>query len=85
MRGPVSLLRSPWTEAFDHLLAEVEDDLFLAAPFVKVDVAERVALAIHGRNAVAGLKVQLATDLRTCRARGRDSADEGLAPSTRSA
>jgi len=62
-RSP-TLLRSPWTASFHGLLSEVEKNLLLVSPFVKLSKAQGIVAELEWRGVHQDIHVEVLTDLR---------------------
>lgn len=60
----VNILRSPWTESLRELLSQVEDNLMLVSPFVKLSKAEEILAALRHRAVENKVRLVMLTDLR---------------------
>jgi len=61
---PFALLRSPWSEAFNSLLLEVNQSLILASPFIKLSRATQVSSSLRHRGIQNKVQLIVLTDLR---------------------
>ncbi len=60
----VSLIRSPWTGSLQQLLSRVDQDLFIACPFVKRFATEQILTQLEQRHLRESVRLRLITDLR---------------------
>jgi hypothetical protein len=58
-----AIVRSPWTATLDKLLSEVQDDLLLVSPFIKLSRITEVISKLHRRGIDRGLKVAVLTNI----------------------
>ena len=59
-----SILRSPWTESLHGLLSQVEDNLMLVSPFVKLSKAGEILAELNHRGVQNKVRLVMLTDLR---------------------
>jgi len=57
------IVQSPWTATLDKLLSEVQDDLLLVSPFIKLSRITEVIATLHRRGVDRGLKVEVLTNI----------------------
>lgn len=59
-----NLLKSPWTETFHQLVAEVEENLMLVSPFIKRSKTGQILSELRHRGVENKVRVVVLTDLR---------------------
>jgi hypothetical protein len=59
-----TILRSPWTESLQGLLSQVEDNLMLVSPFVKLSKAGEILAELSHRGVQNKVRLVMLTDLR---------------------
>lgn len=58
-----AIVRSPWTATLDKLLSEVQEDLLLVSPFIKLSRITELISTLHRRGVDRGLKVAVLTNI----------------------